>query len=50
MNTEDYCTYKQSVLLKELGFDWETYAFYSENRELYHILCVKNGKVVKYKS
>lgn len=25
---EDFVTYKQSVKLKELGFDWKTFAFY----------------------
>ena len=25
---EDYCTYEQSVALKELGFDWRCYTWY----------------------
>lgn len=25
---EDYVTYEQAVLLKELGFDWKCYTFY----------------------
>ena len=27
---EDYCTFEQSVALKELGFDWETETFWND--------------------
>lgn len=32
MNNEDFVTYRQAVKLKELGFDWETYAHYHFNK------------------
>lgn len=27
---EDYCTFEQSVALKEMGFDWKTYCAYDK--------------------
>lgn len=30
MNYEDFCTYEQAELLKELGFDWKCVGFYSK--------------------
>ena len=30
MNTEDFCTYEQALVLKELGFDLKTEYYYSK--------------------